>query len=290
METYEKFINNILETRGRFACGEEYHECHHIMPRCIGGNDEEDNLIDLFAKEHFIAHKLLAQENPDNNQLIYAYVCMAFVKSESHQRYELTPEEYEEVKKSFSRAAKQRFENPNNHPNYGKHLSEETKRKISKANKNPSEKTRQKNSDAHKKENLSDETLQKMQRSALERFENPENHPMYGRHHSQATRNKIKEAAKLRVGEKHPMWGKHWSEEIKRKNSEAHKGLGVGADNPRAIPVVCLETRQVYGAASIASEELGICASSIRGCCLGKLKTAGGFHWANYNNDFETQN
>lgn len=288
METYEEFINNILESRGRFACGDEYHERHHIMPKCIGGINDEDNLIDLYAKEHFIAHKLLTQENPNNNKLAYAYLCMAFVKNENHERYEITPEEYEEARKACSQAAKQRFSNPSNHPNYGKHLSQDTKRKISEAHKNPSEETRKKNSNAHKKENLSIETLQKMKQSALERFENPENHPMYGKHHSQETKNKIKEATKSRVGDKHPMWGKHWSEEIKRKNSEAHKGLGVGADNPRAISVVCLETGQVYGAASIASNELGICASSIRSCCLGKLKTAGGFHWANYNDDLET--
>ena len=78
--TYEEFINNILETRGRFACGEEYHERHHIIPKCCGGSDDKNNLIDLFAREHFIAHKLLAEENPDNDKLVYAYTCMAFFK------------------------------------------------------------------------------------------------------------------------------------------------------------------------------------------------------------------
>lgn len=63
---YKTFIENILNTRGRFACGEEYHECHHIIPKSCGGTNDKDNLIDLFAKEHFIAHKLLALENPDN--------------------------------------------------------------------------------------------------------------------------------------------------------------------------------------------------------------------------------
>lgn len=41
MQTYEEFINNILETRGRFACGDEYHERHHIVPKCMGGTNEE---------------------------------------------------------------------------------------------------------------------------------------------------------------------------------------------------------------------------------------------------------
>lgn len=61
--TYKEFIDNILEERGRFSCGEEYHERHHILPKRKGGTDNKENLIDLFAKEHFIAHKLLAEEN-----------------------------------------------------------------------------------------------------------------------------------------------------------------------------------------------------------------------------------
>ena len=41
--TYKQFIDNILQTRGRFNCGEEYHERHHILPTCIGGTDDEEN-------------------------------------------------------------------------------------------------------------------------------------------------------------------------------------------------------------------------------------------------------
>ena len=99
METYEEFINNILETRGRFACGEEYHERHHIKPKCMGGTDDKDNLIDLFAREHFEAHRLLVLENPNNAKLVYAWWMMSHM-SEAHKRdYELTAEEYEEAKK-----------------------------------------------------------------------------------------------------------------------------------------------------------------------------------------------
>ena len=58
--TYLEFIDNILKTRGRFACGNEYHERHHIVPRCMNGADDEINLIDLYAREHYEAHRLLA--------------------------------------------------------------------------------------------------------------------------------------------------------------------------------------------------------------------------------------
>lgn len=65
--TYQDFIQNILNTRGRFGIPEgEYKERHHIVPKCIGGTNDKDNLIDLYAREHFIAHKLLAIETNDS--------------------------------------------------------------------------------------------------------------------------------------------------------------------------------------------------------------------------------
>lgn len=67
---YKDFIDCILATRGRFGLNDIYHERHHILPRCLNGTDDEDNLIDLTSKEHFQAHKLLLEENPDNVSLM----------------------------------------------------------------------------------------------------------------------------------------------------------------------------------------------------------------------------
>lgn len=61
--TYDEFIQNILDNRGRFNCGDEYCERYHMLPKCMGGTDDKNNLIDLFVKEHFEAHRLLAMEN-----------------------------------------------------------------------------------------------------------------------------------------------------------------------------------------------------------------------------------
>lgn len=107
--TYQEFINNILETRGRFGIPKgEYKERHHIVPKCIGGTNDEDNLIDLYAKEHFIAHKLLAEENQDNYKLVYAWVAMVYPKPwqyKDKRNYEITAEEYEELKHLQSNVA-----------------------------------------------------------------------------------------------------------------------------------------------------------------------------------------
>lgn len=67
----------------------------------MGGNNDKDNLIDLFAKEHFEAHRLLALENQDNDKLIYAWWNMCQCRGSSQQRIFLSPKEYEEARKMY---------------------------------------------------------------------------------------------------------------------------------------------------------------------------------------------
>jgi hypothetical protein len=35
-----------------------YTEQHHIIPKCLGGTDDADNLVNLSAREHFVCHWL----------------------------------------------------------------------------------------------------------------------------------------------------------------------------------------------------------------------------------------
>lgn len=128
---YRDFIDNILKERGRFGVLDGvYHETHHIIPRCLGGSDEKDNLIELTAQEHFIAHKMLKEENPDNVKLSQAFGAMAFPRNPCEQRYQLTPEEYEEARIAVSKAFKAMYSDKTKHPSYGTHLSEERKKAI----------------------------------------------------------------------------------------------------------------------------------------------------------------
>lgn len=110
-QTYANFIEDIISTRGRNGCVNEYHEQHHIIPKCLGGSNDEENLISLYAKEHFIAHKLLAQENPENEKLVNAFAMMAFTKNPYQERSILSPEEYELARKAFSSTMKDKWKN-----------------------------------------------------------------------------------------------------------------------------------------------------------------------------------
>src|SRR5690554_3281839 len=49
-----------------------YFEIHHIVPRCMGGGDEESNLVMFTVREHILAHILLWKSYPDNRSIVYA--------------------------------------------------------------------------------------------------------------------------------------------------------------------------------------------------------------------------
>lgn len=238
--TYKEFIDNILETRGRFACGDDYHERHHIVPKCMGGTNDEENLIDLFAREHFEAHRLLALENSDVQGLVYAWWRMCHIPGSSKRRNEITSEEYEEARKKNNEALKGK-----NHPQYGTHRSEETKLKISNARKGKclSDETKKKLSKSHKKENLSEDTLKKMRESHI------------GKIPSEETVRKRADALRGR----------------KRDLNYLHKM------NCKAI--YCVETDKVYRSGICASKNTGISRGNISNACNGKRETAGGYYW-----------
>lgn len=98
--TYNDFIQNIIISVGQKRKGtvEGIFETHHILPRCLGGNNDAANLIDLTPREHFIAHSLLAQEHPDDFKLVCAWRYMSMLNK---QDYAVTPEEYEAARRAI---------------------------------------------------------------------------------------------------------------------------------------------------------------------------------------------
>ena len=83
---YERIYNQLIEKR-KSSNLDGYVENHHILPRSLGGSDSEDNLVKLTAREHFIAHLLLAKFKPCK-QTVYA-VWMMQCKSNNQQRYDI---------------------------------------------------------------------------------------------------------------------------------------------------------------------------------------------------------
>lgn len=79
---YAVHYNTLIE-RAKTRLLEGYSEQHHVIPRCLGGSDDADNLVSLTAREHFIAHQLLVKIYPDNNSLVYAAHMMGNTRQNS---------------------------------------------------------------------------------------------------------------------------------------------------------------------------------------------------------------
>lgn len=59
---YQRIYNELIaDRRANPPADSEYVEVHHILPRCMGGGDEPENLIPLRPEDHFFAHLLLAK-------------------------------------------------------------------------------------------------------------------------------------------------------------------------------------------------------------------------------------
>ncbi|WKW88130.1 hypothetical protein pzkkv8_288 [Klebsiella phage pzk-kv8] len=68
---YRKHYDALI-ARAKTRKLESYKEAHHIIPRCMNGKDSSENLVDLTAEEHFVAHQLLAKIYPWHPGLIRA--------------------------------------------------------------------------------------------------------------------------------------------------------------------------------------------------------------------------
>lgn len=66
---YDSLITRALQ---RKVSSNMYYEKHHIVPKSIGGTDDEANIANLTLREHYIAHKLLALVYPTSSELTCA--------------------------------------------------------------------------------------------------------------------------------------------------------------------------------------------------------------------------
>ena len=112
---------------------EGYKERHHIIPRSIGGSDNTDNLVNMTARQHFIAHLLLSKMCI-NTKHIYSmkYALWNMVNRDSGKR--TTSYQYERLRVNHSKFLSEYLTCENN-PMYGKHHSLEHRERISKSSK-----------------------------------------------------------------------------------------------------------------------------------------------------------
>lgn len=172
---------------------EGYYEKHHILPKCMGGKDTEDNFVLFTAREHVVAHHLLWRANPKNHSLMWAYSRTLNTK-EGKLRNSRQVEYLKIVKSEVMR---------------NREISDETKEKIRqtlKGRKVPREvveKSRKKNTG--RKRSAETKALLSLRRQEL--LES-------GWQHTEEAKKKISEASR----------GREVSEETRKKLSDINKG------------------------------------------------------------------
>ena len=237
-----------------------YYEKHHVLPKCMGGGNEKENLVMLTAREHFLSHWLLTRINPKNKGLAWAFWCMCNVRHKNQVRHIPTSRVYseakellrslpinEETRRKMSEASKGRIPNEAarikmsswvrreetkqriRDANIGKTHSDETRKKMSDSQKNQSEEIKQKIRDGNKTRVISETTRQKLKnRGVSEATKLKISEAMKGMVRSEDTRNKISEAKKNQSEETRKKiaianTGRTHSLESRTKMSEARK-------------------------------------------------------------------
>lgn len=93
------------------------------------------------------------------------------------------------------------------------------------------------------------------------------------------------------AGENHPMYGKKHTEETKKKMSLNHRDVSkeknpfygdhrfAGKNHPNAKAIQCIETGVVYDTVTQAERDTGVARQSIAKQIRGTISHAGGLHW-----------
>lgn len=203
---YKKWYDLIVKrAAGRLLEG--YYENHHILPKSLGGNDLDNNLVKLTAREHFICHLLLTKmvEGDNKYKMIKAAKMMSNRHGPGQNRYRVTNRIYnllkenvqvpEQVRLKMGESQRARFKNSSG-TFLGKTHSEETRKRMSIAASRPKS---------------------SKWKASASKNRTGRTSPNKGILHSEETKQKIRLAMS---GEKNPFFGKHHSEKQRQKKRE----------------------------------------------------------------------
>lgn len=257
---YQKIYDDICKRGQERVLPEEiYVEKHHIIPRCMDGDNSKENLTILTAREHFICHLILARKLfPNHKGMWNALRKMLYYKRSYQDRYVPSGRIYESIRLEVNEKSK-----GSGNPFYGKSHTDATKQKIKDTRKRNSElglysnstvgkhertpEYREKISKLNKGKKRSDDVKKQMSESRK-----GESNHFYGKTHSEDAKKKIRAARKKQTfseeskqkkiaalsrsptrqsGEKNPYYGKSYEErygeerakEIRKKISEGGK-------------------------------------------------------------------
>lgn len=207
---YRKIYVCLIETRKSTLTEDSYYEQHHIIPKSEGGSDNERNIVKLTAREHYIAHLLLAKIYDD----LKMHLAVTYMKTGAHKmrKFKFNSHLYAKIRKKLAK-----FISINN-------TGKPSKRKGIKTGKPAWNRGRKIPEDVRKK--ISEHTKNAMNdplvRTKISNANKNKPSPMKGKHLSDEQRLKISEATKKGMS----------SAIVREKISTALKGKLAGKNNP----------------------------------------------------------
>lgn len=219
MNKYKKWYDQIIANG--LAIKLPGYERHHVLPKSLGGSDNQSNLIYITSREHFICHWLLTKIYSIGEEHWKMLNALRMMRAENKNQYryntKITSRVYAKIKEEYTKLQSERYSGENN-PFFGKSHTKEAKQIISDANTGENnamkrieerEKMRQLKI-GKKRDPFSDEWKAKMSESA-----SGENNSRYG-----VT---LTDEIKKKIGDK--MKGRKQSPETVAKKAEAIRGL-----------------------------------------------------------------
>lgn len=207
---YQRHHDKLI-ARAKIRLLEGYSERHHIVPRCMGGDNSANNLVYLTAEEHYVVHQLLVKIYPEHHGLAKAAGMMTFDK----YGHRTNNKEYGWVRRRVAKANSEMKKGQVSPMKGRKHLAE-TKAKLSALRMGKPTNTCWIHNNIDNK---------KIKISEAETY--LDNGWIKGRLVSAKTRKRLSEAGK---GQKRPPSAEH-----RRKNSEGQKGKKLSEEHKKKI-------------------------------------------------------
>ena len=133
---YSKWYNNLIHKAQLRGSIQGYKETHHIIPRSFGGDNIKSNVVQLTAREHYIAHALLWKmkfEGIYGSKMAFAFNTfinkMTTKERGVNHTYTISSRMYETFRKHYSQMLKEKYAKEGG-TFTGRTHSEETKKII----------------------------------------------------------------------------------------------------------------------------------------------------------------
>lgn len=212
-----------------------YKEKHHILPKSMGGGGDWKNLVELTAREHFLAHWMLWRIHR-NKQMAFAFTYMRYGNDKQPDKY-YSSKGFEAARKAVSEVQT------------GTTMPQGQKDKISQTLKGRPSPMKGK-VPWNKGVPRSKETKEKLRLAST------------GRKYSEDTKRKLSE---INSGEGNGFYGKNHTEETIKKMREK---------NHLSRKVFCENNGETYISASEAARQLVVSKSVVIRICTGKTKNS----------------